>query len=411
MTRLRDEFGKVHNEANPVPVDIVDATGVTIDVDVNQVNDGDAIDTNSDGNLNMLTTAVPGTARAWRGTSGGSGLVNLVDSSDAEVGTAGNPLGMDVISALPSGTNNIGDVDIASALPAGTNNIGDVDVLTLPDVTQSTHDSLNANCNLQIADADVSTSNAVPVEGRASIGTAITGNPVPVGVRDLVGQVEYLAGNDLGASIAPALTQLFDAGLVSINFASDGSCVVVGNTAHDAVDADAGEGPVKIGYHAIDYDPDTDAEQGRAEVAAADRADAAANLRGQLIEGVNSRYHVWSNISTDYDTTSTETQTSDTIEVWNYRVATISFDLTVTGTPTDIEFVVLVSMDGTNFARLMNGGLGSWKYDDLVIGSGIERAYTFPICANDMKIEVNATGLSAGVDEFTVANAAIFLRN
>lgn len=30
--------------------------------------------------------------------------------------------------ALPAGTNNIGDVDIASALPAGTNNIGDVDL-------------------------------------------------------------------------------------------------------------------------------------------------------------------------------------------------------------------------------------------------------------------------------------------
>jgi len=35
---------------------------------------------------------------------------------------------VDIASALPAGTNNIGDVDIASALPAGTNNIGDVDI-------------------------------------------------------------------------------------------------------------------------------------------------------------------------------------------------------------------------------------------------------------------------------------------
>jgi len=43
---------------------------------------------------------------------------------------------VDVLSlpALPAGSNNIGDVDVASlpALPAGGNNIGDVDVLSLP---------------------------------------------------------------------------------------------------------------------------------------------------------------------------------------------------------------------------------------------------------------------------------------
>jgi hypothetical protein len=39
--------------------------------------------------------------------------------------------------AIPAGTNNIGDVDVLSlpALPAGSNNIGDVDVLTLPAIT------------------------------------------------------------------------------------------------------------------------------------------------------------------------------------------------------------------------------------------------------------------------------------
>ena len=42
--------------------------------------------------------------------------------------------------ALPAGTNNIGDVDVLSlpALPAGTNNIGDVDVLSLVPGTTAT---------------------------------------------------------------------------------------------------------------------------------------------------------------------------------------------------------------------------------------------------------------------------------
>lgn len=44
-------------------------------------------------------------------------------------------------SALPAGTNNIGDVDVLTlpALPAGTNNIGDVDVLTLPALPAGTN--------------------------------------------------------------------------------------------------------------------------------------------------------------------------------------------------------------------------------------------------------------------------------
>jgi hypothetical protein len=69
------------------------------------------------------------------------------DALDACV--SGSELQVDIVAALPAGTNNIGDVDILSiaagdnnignvdvvslpALPAGTNNIGDVDVLTVP---------------------------------------------------------------------------------------------------------------------------------------------------------------------------------------------------------------------------------------------------------------------------------------
>ena len=56
-----------------------------------------------------------------------AGLTELAAAIDTE-------LQVDVVGALPAGTNNIGDVDVLTlpALPAGTNNIGDVDVLTLP---------------------------------------------------------------------------------------------------------------------------------------------------------------------------------------------------------------------------------------------------------------------------------------
>ena len=51
---------------------------------------------------------------------------------------SGSEMQVDVVAALPAGTNNIGDVDIAS-IAAGTNNIGDVDVLSLIPGTGATN--------------------------------------------------------------------------------------------------------------------------------------------------------------------------------------------------------------------------------------------------------------------------------
>lgn len=84
-------------------------------------------------------------------------------------------------SALPAGTNNIGDVDILSiaagdnnignvdvvtlpALPAGTNNIGDVDVLTLP--------ALASGANTIGSIASITTS-VVPGTAATNLGKAI----------------------------------------------------------------------------------------------------------------------------------------------------------------------------------------------------------------------------------------------
>lgn len=66
-------------------------------------------------------------------TTPGSGTqdVEVVVALPAGTNNIGD---VDIASALPAGDNNIGNVDLASAIPAGTNNIGDVDVLTLPTV-------------------------------------------------------------------------------------------------------------------------------------------------------------------------------------------------------------------------------------------------------------------------------------
>lgn len=60
------------------------------------------------------------------------GLEGLLTTIDADTGTIagaviGSEMQVDVVAALPAGTNNIGDVDIAS-IAAGDNNIGNVDL-------------------------------------------------------------------------------------------------------------------------------------------------------------------------------------------------------------------------------------------------------------------------------------------
>lgn len=93
-----------------------------------------------------------------------------------EAALAGSELQVDVVAALPAGTNNIGDVDVLSlpALPAGTNNIGDVDVLSGP-----------------------TGASALQVQGTAADGAAVSGNPVRIAGKDSGGLTQDIltAGN------------------------------------------------------------------------------------------------------------------------------------------------------------------------------------------------------------------------
>ena len=81
------------------------------------------------------------------------------DALDAAL--AGSELQVDVVAALPAGTNNIGDVDVLTlpALPAGTNNIGDVDV------------------------ASFAAGAITEVQGDVAHDAAAAGNPVLIGAR------------------------------------------------------------------------------------------------------------------------------------------------------------------------------------------------------------------------------------
>ncbi len=186
-----------------------------------------------------------------------------------------------------------------------------------------------------------------------------------------------------------------------------GSPRIVGSIAHDS--ADAGN-PVKIGAKATDYAPDTSGEQGQTSVTASDRVDIATNLKGEVIEGVKAEYTTLTNISTTYNNTTT-TATSGAVTCWQYRYATLSYELDKANTPTDILIQVQMSLDGTNYADFQNDFFADNRYDDTSVGaSGFEHAINFPIACQAIKVKVTATGTDA-TNTFTMANAVIYLRN
>jgi hypothetical protein len=71
---------------------------------------------------------------------GSQDSVRIGDGTDLLLITAAGEALVSLTTALPAGTNNIGDVDVLSlpSIPAGTNNIGDVDVLSVVPGTGAT---------------------------------------------------------------------------------------------------------------------------------------------------------------------------------------------------------------------------------------------------------------------------------
>jgi hypothetical protein len=104
------------------------------------VDNGDRTELRTDNTGRLLVTAdgsVSVTNPALDELAGAISTEMQVDVVAALPAGTNNIGDVDVLSlpAIPAGTNNIGDVDIASALPAGDNNIGNVDVVTMPTVT------------------------------------------------------------------------------------------------------------------------------------------------------------------------------------------------------------------------------------------------------------------------------------
>lgn len=110
---------------------------------------------------------------------GVEGLLTTIDADTGALAAAvsGTEMQVDVVGALPAGTNNIGDVDIAS-IAAGDNNIGNVDIVTMPNVTLAAGTNTNE------------------VVGDAAHDAAIAGNPLRIAGRALANDYTAVAAGD-----------------------------------------------------------------------------------------------------------------------------------------------------------------------------------------------------------------------
>ncbi len=125
-----------------------------------------------------------------------------VDTTTIAGAVAGTEMQVDVVAALPTGDNNIGNVDIVSlpALVAGSANIGDVDVLTVP------ADPFGVNADAASATGSVS----AKLRFIAATGIPITALPASTNTIEVVGDIAHdtgVSGNPVqvaGAAIAMA---------------------------------------------------------------------------------------------------------------------------------------------------------------------------------------------------------------
>ena len=120
-------------------------------------------------------------------------------------------------------------------------------------------------------------------------------------------------------------------------------------------------------------------------------------------------------LNVEYDTSTTETNSSASQDCTRFREFLFMWTVTKNNTPTDIQAKVQFSDDGgTTWFDYRNDFWGQLIYDDVAVGSGFNRCYSGRCIGDLMRVQVVATGLtgSGGANNnFTVDNATLILKN
>lgn len=392
--------------------------------------------TNNDVDANITNASIPVTYLSGTfiiGDGGGSITVDGISVSSPPV---------QIVAILNEGTSNNVDANITNAnVPvsylSGTFIIGDgggsitVDGISVSSppvqivaiLNEGTSNDVDANITNASIPVSYSTGTFVIGDGGGSItidgSISVSAPPVQI-----VAILQEGTSNDVDANITNSSLPVTQSGtwtltptgtqIVSIlQTGTSNDINASGDIAHDSPDSG---NPLKTGGIAIDYQPDSEDEQGQTEVAANDRTNQAYNLRGENIEGVNSKYHLFNGdfpgtgLDGVYDDNPTSS-ISEPVEAWNYRYATVGMKIESTSAPTDIQIIVQASYDNITYFDLKNGALGQWIYDDTyVVTPGVNVAYSFDIAIGWMKVKVVCTGTDS-TSPFTVSNSFVHLRN
>jgi len=171
----------------PLPVKLTSVTG---DINITA------------GDLNVNMSAFGATYDSCR-IGDGTNLLGITAAGEAKVS---------LTTALPAGTNNIGDVDVLSlpSIPAGTNNIGDVDVLSLPAITAVDLDIRDlSSAQDSVAAVQSGTWNVTNISGTVSLPTGAatsaaqtTGN---ASLSSIDGKLNSLGQKAMAASVPVVL--------------------------------------------------------------------------------------------------------------------------------------------------------------------------------------------------------------
>lgn len=282
-----------------------------------------------------------------------------------------------------------------SAIPASQSGTWNIDTLTSitndVEVVQPTASDLKAQ-----------------VEGTGASGSAL-GNPVTIAGTNFIGGTRHVPTvfTAFGINTTTVLQIGANAGLYNIDTTTGGG-YASGDVAHDS--PDIGTRPLGIGAECFEYEPTAVGERGRAEVSAsADRVKYAANRRGEFIVCAKPQREDLTALNNVFDTAS-ESVTSAVFDVWQYAngMATLAGEISKSGSPTRIDFIIECSNDGTNYQPYINHGLGDLTETNASIGTGGKDFHiTFPINCYKIRFTATSTGTD-GSNTITLANMTAF---
>ena len=322
----------------------------------------------------------------------------LAESGGCTVVGSANPIPISAAS-LPLPTGAATEATLSSLN-------GKVTTVDTDDVQQATHDNLNLNANMQVADADVSATNPMFCQGPDAEGGTFDSNPFVMGGEDIFGNAQpmtaYIAG-----SLYTVVSVVANSAGNQVMEVNNSEAYVGGGEQHGA--ADDGY-PIKWGGKAQDLEPDTEGLQLNTAVDDEDRTDGANNIYGQPMPGRLSQYELLTEL--DGTITGNTKTSSSAYELWHYTKCGFYFCLESNGSPTRIKFELESRPNPSGVWHVY--AVDFWdgfEYEDQLVASELCKYFPFESVGYETRISYTCTGCNGSGNEFVLDDTALFCHN